>query len=66
MKYGNPLLAKRLVKMSTPVSVTNNVCSNCADNNPSTVTAVQLSGQHLSRQLPAISNQTIMLKKVRR
>jgi len=54
MKYGTPLLPKRLVKMSTPVSVTNNVCSNCADNNPSTVTAVQLSGQHLSRQLPTI------------
>lgn len=54
MKYGLPLLAKRFVKMSTPVSVTNNVCSNCADNNPSTVTAVQLSGQHLSRQLPEI------------
>lgn len=54
MKYGIPLLAKRLVKTSTPVSVTNNVCSNCADKSPSTVTAVQLSGQHLSRQLPVI------------
>lgn len=54
MKYGNPLFTERLVKISTPVSVTNNVCSNCADSSPSTVTAVQLSGQHLSRQLPAI------------
>ena len=30
-----------LVRISTPFSVTSSVCSNCADNPPSTVTAVQ-------------------------
>ena len=40
------------VRTSTPFSVTTIVCSNWADNFPSVVTAVQLSGQVWSDQTP--------------
>merc|ERR1712087_778055 len=42
---GAPL---RAVNTSHPVSVTRNVCSNCAEGLPFSVTAVQLSGHNLS------------------
>ena len=45
-----------LVRISTPVSVTSSVCSNCADSFPSTVTPVQSSGQRSSAYVPFSSN----------
>lgn len=53
MNQGFPSLVRRLVKISQPVSVTNRVCSNWAENKPSAVTAVQLSGHCLSRHVPS-------------
>ena len=42
------------VKTSTPSSVTNNVCSNCAVRLPSCVTLVQSSGHVLSLYVPRL------------
>ena len=46
------LVSSRFVKISHPVSVTSNVCSNCADGSPSFVTAVQPSNQWVSFHEP--------------
>jgi hypothetical protein len=57
MKWNCPFFSRREVKISQPFSVTNSVCSNWADNIPSTVTAVHLSGHISSRQLPVSTEQ---------
>merc|ERR550517_1143435 len=44
IKYGLPLPLVLFDRISTPVSMTIIVCSNCADRFPSRVTAVQSSG----------------------
>ena len=44
----------RAVRISTPFSVTTMVSSNCAEREPSCVTAVQLSGHSVSSQRPVL------------